>query len=1010
MATTNKKFHYDHVQVEEKWQSVWEEAQLFQNTLNNLEIKGKKASDAYQAVAKNSQSTKASNSSITNDSSSSIAINKPSTNSSKENSNKDRISLLFAFAYPSGSGLHVGHVESKTALDILARFYRMQGKEVFFPVGWDAFGLPAENYAIKTGVHPEKTTTDAINTFRRQIKRLGISYDWANELATCHPGYYKWTQWLFLQLYRAGLAYRGKGKVNWCSSCQTVLANEQVVDGKCERCDTQVEQRDLEQWYFKITQYQDELLSGLDLVDWPEPTKMHQRHWIGKKTGIAINYAVEGVLTEQAKATQSDQPIRNAQPDLASQNIQPVQATITCFTTRPDTNFGATFIVLAPEHEFVQKIISGEIVVDKTTRAKVQAYALATSKKSELDRQMEGRKKTGVFTGFYALNGLNGAKLPIWVSDFVLAGFGTGAVVGVPGHDKRDFEFAQTFDIPVIRVVVAPDGDTSAITSIEQVQEDEGVMINSEFLDGLPIEEAIEKMMDYLEDKGMGKRQTSYKLRDWLISRQRYWGAPIPVVYDPQGKAHPVKKEHLPWLLPTDVDFKPTGESPLKSSQEFIARTEKLYGKGWRPEFDTMDTFVDSSWYYLRYLDSRNTQQFANKDNLDTWMPYSLYLIGPEHIVLHLLYSRFFCKFLRDQGYLDLPSGEPFAKMRHQGMILGPDGKKMSKSKGNVINPDKIVAQYGADTLRLYEMFMGPLEADKPWDDRAVAGVRRFLDKIAFLVEQWLTTQKPTATKKPLQIKQYLATEHKNTETEMAIAQEKIGAGKIGSQEKTSADGKTSAGKIGGQAKTSAQEKIDVQERNNDQLAKKLHQAIKKVGADIAQLKFNTAIAMLMEFVNLWNKLSQNTSGESNDQSAIIEERLSKDDLLAFIKILAPFAPFLAEELWQRVNGAGGSAGDKNDSKVGGDGDGKPNKNPSIHLSTWPAYDEKLALQEMAIIAVQVNGKLRAQLEIGAEELDDQDKILSQAKDLPAIAKWLQGKKLHKEIYVRGKIVSLVVG
>ncbi|CAN5136874.1 leucine--tRNA ligase [soil metagenome] len=606
--------------------------------------------------------------------------------------------LLFAFAYPSGSGLHVGHVESATALDILARYYRSIGKKVFFPVGWDAFGLPAENYAIKTGIPPEKTTRDAITTFSRQIKRVGISYDWSTEVATCHPGYYKWTQWLFLQLYKKELAYKKNAAVNWCPSCQTVLANEQVVDGKCERCGTTVVQKDMYQWFFKITDYKDELISGLEKVNWPHATKQQQLNWIGRKEGINIHYPVDSTDEE-----------------------------VICFTTRPDTNFGATFIVLAPEHELVKKIVDKTIKVDDKNRLEIEKYVEYTKTKTEEERRSEGKKKTGAFTGLYAINRLNGKKLPIWISDFVLAGFGTGAVVGVPAHDIRDFQFAHTFDIPIIRVV-SENGNTSDIISEDQVQEAEGTMMNSDFLNGLDIHTATEKIMNYLEEKNFGKRVVTYNLRDWLISRQRYWGAPIPVVYDPEGKAHPVKEEHLPWMLPTDVDFTPTGESPLRRSKEFIERVEKLYGPGWRPEYDTMDTFVDSSWYYLRYTDPRNEEEFAKKDHLQKWTPIDFYMIGPEHIVLHLLYSRFFTKFLRDEGYLSID--EPFSHMRHQGMILGPDNKKMSKSKGNVINPDIVIGEYGADTLRMYEMFMGPIESDKPWNETSVGGVYRFLQRI----------------------------------------------------------------------------------------------------------------------------------------------------------------------------------------------------------------------------------------------------------------------------------------
>ena len=814
---------------------------------------------------------------------------------------KDKIYNLFAFAYPSGSGLHVGHVESKTALDIVTRYQRMNGKKVLFPVGWDAFGLPAENYAIKTGVPPATTTKKAINTFRRQIKRVAISYNWDHEIATSHPGYYRWTQWLFLELYKKGLAYKKKGSVNWCPSCQTVLANEQVVDGCCERCDTEVVQKELEQWYFKITQYQDELISGLDQVDWPEATKKQQLNWIGKKTGMKITYPVF---------------------DSHGQQVDEV----VCFTTRPDTNFGATFVVLAPEHPLAQKVARSQ--------ENVAHYIEQAHGKTELERQQEGRQKSGAFTGLYAINQLTGYKMPIWVADFVLGHFGTGAVVGVPAHDRRDFQFAQFVNqtepvhkIKIIRVVVGPDGDRGPVNNLQKVQEKTGVMINSHFLDGMKVQVAIEKMMDYLESKGWGKRTTSYKLRDWLISRQRYWGTPIPIVYDPAGKPHPVKLEHLPWQLPTDVDFKPTGESPLKSSREFVARTERLYGKGWRPEFDTMDTFVDSSWYYLRYVSARDEQEFADMEQLRRWLPVDFYMIGPEHIVLHLLYSRFFTKFLRDQGYLHF--SEPFLKMRHQGMILGPDGKKMSKSKGNVINPDEIVDKFGADTLRVYEMFMGPIESDKPWDVRAVIGVYKFLGKVWRLVLQ-------------------------------------------------SVDWSL----------------IDEADQLN--LKRKLHLTIKKVSEDIPKLKFNTAIAALMKLVKLWEEIVGKASvallKNTNLPKKENKTQFTLKDLYSFVRLLAPFAPFLAEELFERLK------------KMGLD-----TKTESVHLTAWPQFNPALVVAREISLPIQVNGKLRAQLKLPQTRMSDQVWIVDQAQQLVKLQSWLDGKQIEKVIYVPGKILNFVV-
>lgn len=845
------KFHYDHQAVEEKWQAYWEDLALFQNTQLDLpEV---------------------------------------------ERAKKDF--LLFAFAYPSGSGLHVGHVESKTALDILARFKRMNGQAVYFPVGWDAFGLPAENYAIKTGVHPAETTKAAIKTFRRQLKRIGISYDWANETATNHPEYYRWTQWIFLQLFQAGLAYQEEGKVNWCPSCQTVLANEQVVEGHCERCDSEVVQKDLKQWYFKIKAYQDELIEGLRDVDWPAATKQQQLHWIGRSHGAEVDFALANV---------------------AGQKLADKQLTV--FTTRLDTIFGATFMVISPE-KYLE--LGLEHLVPAERQAEIEAYVEAAFKKTEETRKIGEKDKTGVETGLQAINPFNGEAIPVFVADYVLAGYGTGAIMAVPAHDERDFAFASKFGLAVRAVVKDPQlsaEDWAKVEAGQQYWPAKGVLVNSGEFNGLESKAARQAMIAKLPE--LARLTTNYRLRDWLISRQRYWGAPIPVVYDPAGKAHPVKEEHLPWTLPTDVDFKPTGESPLKSSQEFKERVERLYGPGWTPEYDTIDTFVDSSWYFLRYCDSRNSEQFASKERLDAWMPVDLYLIGPEHIVLHLLYSRFFTKFLRDQGYLS--ASEPFAKMRHQGMILGPDGKKMSKSKGNVINPDEVVEEHGADTLRVYEMFMGPLESDKPWDTRAVAGVARFLRKV-----------------------------YRLSRREIELLSE------LWPLEESEA-------------------------RQN--LLQKLHQTIKKVTEDLPKLKFNTAIASLMELSNLWEKSLEKSQ----------KNLLTAEELVAVWQILAPLAPFMAEELYGQAKSAWQNLEAFSFTQ-------------SIHLTRWPKYNADLAKNETITLVVQVNGKLRAELEIASDQVDDQVGILAQAKALPELEKWLAGQTIKKEIYVPGKIVSLVV-
>jgi leucyl-tRNA synthetase len=774
---------YDHKNIEEKRLKVWEDSKLFQKTYDDPNI-----------------------------------------------TPENKLFLLFAFAYPSGEGLHVGHVESKTALDILARYNRMNGKKVFFPVGWDAFGLPAEQYAVKKGVHPSETTKTAIATFTRQIKRVGISYDWETEVNTSSPDYYKWTQWLFLELYKSGKAYRGSAHVNWCPQDQTVLANEQVVDGKCERCGTEVIQKEMVQWQYKITDYKDELISGLDKVDWPYFTKKRQIDWIGKSEGAEIDFTVKDSSEK-----------------------------LTVFTTRPDTIMGVTFMVVAPEHPLVSTLTTAE---NKST---VEEYQKKAQGKTE-ETRLINKEKTGVFTGSYVINPMNGKEVPVWISDYVLMGYGTGAIMAVPGHDDRDEAFAKAYGIEIIKLEL--DG-----------------------LNGIP------GTIKALEEKSVGRAKTTYRLRDWLVSRQRYWGAPIPIVYDPEGNPHMVKEEHLPWLLPTDVDFRPTGESPLTTSGEFKERVERLYGKGWRPEYDTMDTFVDSSWYFLRQTDPKNDKEFASKEHMNKLLPVDFYMIGPEHTVLHLLYSRFFTKFLRDQGYLNFD--EPFMGMRHQGMILGPDNKKMSKSKGNVINPDEIVEGYGADTLRVYEMFMGPIDSDKPWDTNGVSGVRRFLSRVWNLAND---------------------------------------AGK------SNAD-------------------------SSAKLERLLHKSIKKVSEDIPALKFNTSISQLMIFVNEWEK-----EGST----------LAKEDTLRFLKILAPFAPFMADELY--VLGGG--------------------KQPTIHLETWAKYDTELATDESVTIVIQVNGKMRANI---ADIATDESELIVVAKARKAVASHLEGQEIIKVVYVPQRIVNFVV-
>jgi len=622
-----------------------------------------------------------------------------------DNSQKPKFYALDMFPYPSGAGLHVGHPEGYTATDIVARYKRMNGFEVLHPMGWDSFGLPAENYAIKVGIPPAHSTTDNINNFRRQIKSLGFSYDWEREIATSAPEYYKWTQWIFLKLYERGLAYKKKAKVNWCDGCQTVLANEQVVDGKCDRSGDVVIQKDLEQWFFKITDYAEELLTGLDNLDWPEPIKQIQRNWIGRSSGAEIDFSL----------VDSEEKIK-------------------IFTTRPDTIYGATYIVLSPEHELVEHLR------DKIENiAAVEDYIKTAAKKSDLERTDLNKDKNGVeLQGVKAVNPANGEGIPIFIADYVLATYGTGAIMAVPAHDERDFAFAKKYNIEIKQVIQPNEADEKLWKMTKQeFYIGAGRLKNSGEFDGMKSWESIKK----ITEKVGGELKTQYRLRDWLVSRQRYWGAPIPIVYDKDDKVNLVKFEHLPLELPTDVEFKPHGTSPLGSSQEYKERAEKMYGVGAHFEIDTMDTFVCSSWYYLRYCDPYNQQQIFTKEKIAHWLPVDLYVGGAEHAVLHLLYARFLTKAFRDMGLVDFD--EPFIKLRNQGMILAEDGRKMSKSLGNVINPDEVVEEYGADTFRLYEMFMGPLEDAKPWSTQNIIGIRRFLEKLWLVTAEWLANNKP---------------------------------------------------------------------------------------------------------------------------------------------------------------------------------------------------------------------------------------------------------------------------
>jgi len=608
-----------------------------------------------------------------------------------------RLYVLDMFPYPSGSGLHVGHPEGYTATDIYTRFKRMNGFNVLHPMGFDSFGLPAENYAIQTGTHPAETTYKNIDRFREQIKSLGFCYDWGREVSTCDPEYYKWTQWIFLQLFKKGLAYEAEMPINWCPKCGTGLANEEVKDGKCDRCGTQIERKRIRQWVLKITAYAERLLKDIELLDWPEPIKLMQENWIGRSEGAEVDFKVDGT------------------GDI-----------IRIYTTRPDTLFGATYMVLAPEHPLVEKITDPEYMDE------VEEYIEKSMRKTDLQRTELNKEKTGVFTGAYAINPVNGNKIPIWIADYVLWGYGTGAIMAVPAHDERDFEFAKKYKLPIIQVV-SKDG---SIYELKEAEVTDGIAVNSGEFNGMKTADFKKVITEWLEKKGIGKKQINYKLRDWIFSRQRYWGEPIPIVHCEKCGKVPVPENELPLKLPEVKSYKPTGtgESPLAAIKDWVNTTCPECGGKAKRETNTMPQWAGSCWYYIRFADPHNDKALADKKNIDYWLPVDLYVGGAEHAVLHLLYARFWHKFLYDIGVVNTP--EPFMKLRNQGMILGENGEKMSKSRGNVVNPDDVINEYGADTLRVYEMFLGPLAADKPWNTQSIIGIKRFLEKVWRLLEK----------------------------------------------------------------------------------------------------------------------------------------------------------------------------------------------------------------------------------------------------------------------------------
>jgi leucyl-tRNA synthetase len=805
-----------------------------------------------------------------------------------DDSEKPKRYILEYFPYPSGAAMHVGHVRNYTIGDALTRHARMNGQNVLHPMGWDAFGLPAENYAIKTGISPQEAIKQNTGRFKQQLTQMGFGYDWSREITSSDPEYYKWTQWFFLLLYKRGLAYQKESPQWWCPVDKTVLANEQVENGRCWRCGSEVEKKALNQWFFKITDYADRLEKDLDDVDWSESIKTMQRNWIGHKTGINIDYKVENVDGDEH---------------------------IVCFTTRPDTNFGATFVVLAPEHPFVQKVMSQEIVPNdgQSHWQAVEHYVQKAMSKSELERKEEGRLKTGAFTGFHVVNPLNSRKLPIWVSDFVLSGFGTGAVVGVPGHDMRDFEFAKEFGLPVERVVIGADGDDSPITKPEQVQESTGKMINSGPLDGLDIHDAIEKMKDLMEEKSMGERTHSYSIRDWLISRQRYWGAPIPMIHCEKDGTVPVPEDQLPVVLPKMESYEPSGDgrSPLARVPEFVNTTcPKCGGKAER-ETDTMDGFACSSWYFLRFADPHNNEKPFSDEKVKYWLPVDDYIGGAEHAVMHLLYARMWTKVMFDEGLIEF--NEPFKKLRNHGMILAPDGRKMSKSWGNVIAPDELIEQgYGADAIRIMELFVGPWNQTANWSVEGMGGSFRFLQRVWALVQGF----KEQAGKQP-----------------------------------------------------------DEQSREQE-LNRIAHKTIKKVSQDLESLSFNTAVAAMMEAVNDLYKVKEQDHFANADAWRFALESL--------LQLLAPFAPHMTEELWRQLD-----------------------HEDSIHTSEWPKYDEKYLVSETVTVVVQVNGKVRAQIEMPTDA--DETAVTDAAKANEKVQAHIAGKEIVKTIFVPGKILNIVV-
>ncbi len=797
------KYNFRH--IEQKWQNAWEEAGIFE---------------------------------------------------AQDNSDKPKFYGLVEFPYPSGAGMHVGHIKAYSGLEIVARKRRMQGYNVLFPIGFDAFGLPAENYAIKTNTHPRVVTDQNIKHFSEQLKRVGFSFDWSRVIDTTDENYYKWTQWIFLKLFENDLAYRDKTLVNYCPSCKVVLSNEDSQNGKCDICGSEVIQKEKEVWYLRITKYADKLLEGLDTVDFPEAIRVQEENWIGKSKGAFVNFTIDGV----------DEKLR-------------------IYTTRPDTLFGVTFMVIAPEHPLI------DTYADKITNMDaIKAYRDECQKKSEFERVNLVKDKTGVrIEGLEAVNPVNGKKIPLFIADYVMMGYGTGAIMAVPGHDQRDYDFAKAFGLDIIEVIKGGDMSVEAYTG-------DGEMVNSDFLNGyINKKDSIERMIEYLEEKGIGEAGVQYKMKDWAFNRQRYWGEPIPIIHCPNCGMVGVPYEELPLKLPEVEQFMPgeDGKSPLAKIDSFVNCTCPKCGGAAKRETDTMPQWAGSSWYYLRYIDPKNDKALADMDKLKYWMNVDWYNGGMEHVTRHMIYSRFWHHFLYDIGAVN--TFEPYAKRTAQGMVLGSDNQKMSKSKGNVVDPLEVVEEFGADTLRTYVLFMGDYGASSPWNESSVRGCKRFLDRVARLAD-------------------------------------------------------------------------NLQDANVSSLESKLHKTIRKVTNDIEDMKFNTAIAALMTLLN--------------DFEA--EKKVGRDQYVAFLKLLNPFAPHLTEEIWQYLGGEG-----------------------FLSVSEWPVFDEAKTIDATVEISVQVNGKPREILSIAVDA--DQEAAEKAGLALQKIAKLVEGKRIVKVIYRAGKILNFVV-